>query len=77
MSEPLHVQVARALGATGIRYEEKPCHVGQTVCFRCSSEGNFPRVSNEPVMVGRWLESHWIEDEDVGAPVPAYDTDWR
>lgn len=74
--KPLHVRVAEALGAKAIRYEEKPCHVGQTVCLRCSGAGDFPRVSNDPIIIGRWLMERWIEDEDVGQAIPAYDADW-
>ncbi len=73
---PLHVKVAAAIGGEGFRYVERPCHVGQTACLYCSGIGDFPRVSNEPVMLGHWEQSYWIEDEDVGAPVTRYDSDW-
>ncbi len=74
--KPLHVRVAEALGDGPCRYEERHCHVGQTVCLRCSGMGDFPRVTDSPQIVGRWLQPYWIEDEDVGEPVPAYDKSW-
>jgi hypothetical protein len=76
VDRPLHVQVAEAIGAEGVRYEEFPCHVGQSVCLRCSGVGDLPSVSDRPKMIGQWMESYWIEDEDVGEAIPSYDLDW-